>query len=315
MAKIKFLTDSAADIPDSLLKEYDIEMIPFPIHTEEEDLLDRVTLSPDEFYDLLEEEDTVPTHAQITPFQFGEIFYKAWKDGYSHVIYTSINSRGSATYQNAVQAAHSFLYEYPSAKDKLDIHIIDSHSYSLAYGFPVVEGAKMGKKGVAPKEIIAFIEDWVKHSKILFIPYSLKFAKKSGRVSATTAFMGEALGLRPIITFKNGESKILGKVRGEKNVVSALIEMCQEDRQVGAPYCIMRTTMENYEEELIDECTEEFGEAPSMSEYVGGVISINAGTKVIGIAYRKEDPENPMDEWKWDYSKVKAPELKKGYIR
>ncbi len=315
MAKIKFTTDSASDIPSELLAELDIEMIPFTIITEEEELLDRISMTPQEFYELLEEEDSIPTHAQITPFQFGEIFYKAWKDGYTHVIHTSINSNGSSTYQNAMQQANSFFFDYPAAKGQISLHVIDSRTYSVGYGYAVIEAAKMGKAGKSPEEIITFIQDWVKFSKILFVPFSLKYAKKSGRVNAATAFMGEALGLRPIITFEHGESKILAKIRGEKNVVNGLVELCDEDRQVGAPYCILRSTMEGYEEDLIEECTEVFGCEPALISYAGGTISINAGTELIGIAYRQEDPENPIEDWSWDYKRFQAPKLKEGYIR
>lgn len=309
MAKIKFITDSASDISAELLKELDIEMVSFTIHAGDREFLDRVEMPPQEFYEFLEEyvqeEKTVPTHSQITPFQFSEIFYKAWKDGYTHIIYTSINSMGSATYQNALSQANSFFFDNPAAKGQIELKVIDSKTYSVGYGYAVVEGARMAKAGKEVDEIICFMEDWMKYNKILFVPYSLKFAKKSGRVSATVAFMGEALGLRPILTFEMGESKILAKVRGEKNVVEALVELCDEDRQVGAPYCILRSTMEGYEEDLIEECTETFGDPPAMIAYAGGVIAINAGTEMIGIAYRQEDEEDPVDSWSWDYSKFK----------
>lgn len=305
MAKIKLMTDSASDIPAELLKELEIEMVSFPIQVGDEEYRDRVTVSPEEFYDILDEEEDIPTHAQITPFQFGELFFKAWKDGFSHVIFVSINSQGSATYHNAKQEANSFFFENPAAKGKIEITVIDSRSYSLAYGVPVIEGAKMAKAGKKPEEIIAYIQDWLKFSKVIFVPFSLKYAKKSGRVSASTAFMGEALGLKPIMTFDKGNSVMLGKIRGEKNVVGGLVELAAEDFQAGAPYAILRTTMEDYEDDLIEECTEEFGEEPSLISYAGGTISINAGTQIIGIAYRKQDEENPVETWSWKYQAPK----------
>lgn len=316
MAKIKFITDSAADIPQEMLDKYsDILMVPFPIHADGQEILDRVTMQPDEFYTFLDQCKDLPTHSQITPFQFGEMFFDAWKEGYTHVIYVAINSLGSGTYQNAMQQANSFFFENPAAKGQIQLEIIDSKSYTASYGYPVVQGAKMAQEGVEPEEIICFIRDWVRFSKILFVPFSLKYAKKSGRVSASTAFMGETLGLRPVMTFKLGKSKILAKVRGEKNVVSALVDLAEEDFQTGAPYCVLISGEKTYQDAMVEACTEAFGQAPEMIVQVGGVISINAGTSVLGISYRKQDKENPTSNWVWDYENFKEPELEEGYIR
>lgn len=313
--KIKILTDSASDIPAEVLEQYpDIEMISFPIQAGDQSYEDRVSMTPQEFYELIEEEDEVPTHAQITPFQFSEIFYKAWKDGYTHLIYVSINGRGSATYQNAQQQANSFFFENSAAKDKIQFKVIDSRNYSLTYGYAVVEAAKMAQEGKPYEEIVAFIEDWLKHCQIIFVPFSLKYAKKSGRVKDSTAFVGEALGMKPFITFTHGESKVLGKVRGEKNVVEGLVDLVAEDRREGSPYCIMRTTMEDHEEALIERCTEEFGAAPAMVTYAGCCIAANAGTEAIGVIFREEyKDEDTSEPWEWKYVPEKP--VAPGYIR
>lgn len=316
MAKIKFLTDSAADIPQDKLALYpDIEVIPFPIQADGKEILDRVTMTAKEFYPFLDQCKDLPTHAQITPFQFGEIFFKAWKDGYTHLIYTAINSKGSGTFQNALQQANSFFFENPAAKGQIELTVIDSHSYTASYGYAVVQGAKLASEGKEPEEIVTFMRDWVEFAKILFVPFSLKYAKRSGRVSAAAAFVGEALGMRPVMTFKDGDSKLVAKVRGDKNVVNALVELVGEDFQVGAPYCILTTGVEIYEEKLIERCTAKLGAPPEMIVEVGGVISINAGTTVLGIAYRKQDKYKPTKHWVWNYDDFKEPELQEGYIR
>ena len=92
----------------------------------------------------------------------------------------------------------------------------------MGYGWAVVQGAKMAIGGAAPQEVVDYIQDWVDHVRVVFAPLDLRFAKKSGRVSAAAAFVGEALGLKPIMTFTDGESKILAKVRGERAVAVKL---------------------------------------------------------------------------------------------
>ena len=84
-------------------------------------------------------------------------------------------------------------------------------------------------------EIVDFIQDWVDHVRVIFAPLDLRFAKKSGRISAAAAFMGEALGLKPIMTFANGESKILSKARGRKTRFPLLWSCANRSGALTAP--------------------------------------------------------------------------------
>ena len=120
----------------------------------------------------------------------------------------------------------------------------------------------------------------------MFAPLDLRFAKKSGRVSAAAAFVGEALGLKPVMTFDNGDSKILTKVRGEKAAVAALVELCRKERAAGSPYLLVRGNNLEQAGKLAEACRRELGEEPALEYPIGGVISINAGPNVIGLIYR-----------------------------
>ena len=252
MAKILFLTDSAADIPKSLREELGIRVMPFPIAMGERELRDGEDFTPQEFYQALAEEPKIPTHAQLTAYQFQQCYEETWKAGYTDLIYTSINSEGSATYQNAVQARGEFFEDHPEARDAFSI------------------------------------QDWVDHVRVLFVAFDLKFAKKSGRVSAAAAFVGEALGLKPIMTFENGASKVVTKVRGEKNVIPTILELAQKEREPGTPYLIIRAARPDQAELLTESCRQAFGQEPAMDCFIGGVIAINAGPNLVGLIYRKK---------------------------
>ena len=156
----------------------------------------------------------------------------------------------------------------------------------MGYGWAVVQGAKMAAGGAEPQQIVDFIQDWVDHVRVIFAPLDLRFAKKSGRVSAAAAFVGEALGLKPVMTFTDGESKILSKVRGEKAVVSRLAEMCGAERRAGTPYLMIQGSNTEQSEKLLEACRQALGEEPALSYHIGGVIAINAGPNLIGLIYR-----------------------------
>ena len=286
MARIRFTTDSASDIPAPLREELDIGMLPFPIAMGDRELHDGVDFTPKEFYDMLLAAPQIPTHAQLNPYVFSQCFEESWKAGYTDLIHTCINSKGSATYQNALQARDEFFEDHPEAKETFRIHLIDSRSYTMGYGWAVVQGARMAAGGASVEEVAAFIQDWVDHVRVLFVPLDLRFAKKSGRISAAAAFVGEALGLKPIMTFENGESKILAKVRGEKNVISTLVDLCRKERQPGSPYLLIRAGNDEQADRLKEACLRELGEEPALEFCIGGVIAINAGPNLIGLVYR-----------------------------
>ena len=285
MARVKFITDSASDIPVSLREELNIQVLPFPIVMGDRELADGFDFTPDEFYGMLLSAPQVPTHAALNPFLFTEAFEQAWKEGYTDLIHTSINSKGSATCSNAFQARGDFYRDHPEAEGTFHIHIIDALNYTMGYGWAVVQGARMAAEGTEPQVVADYIQDWVDHVHVVFAPLDLRFAKKSGRVSAAAAFVGEALGLKPIMTFINGESKILAKVRGEKAVVSKLAEMCGAERKAGTPYLMIQGNNQEQSGRLLDQCRQELGEEPALSYQIGGVIAINAGPNLIGVIY------------------------------
>ena len=249
---------------------------------------DGYDFTPEEFYGMLLSAPQIPTHAQLNPYVFEQCFEQAYDNGYTHLIYTSINSKGSATHQNAVQAREEFYEEHPEARENFQITIIDSRNYTMTYGWAVVQGAKMAAVGTDPDKVVAYIQDWLDHVRVLFAPLDLRFAKKSGRVSAAAAFVGDALGLKPIMTFENGESKILSKVRGEKNIIPAIMERCRKTRQAASPYMVIKADNAPMADALIRACEEEFGAPADMVYPIGGVIAINAGPNLIGVVYREQ---------------------------
>ena len=287
MAQIKFLTDSASDIPRPLREELSIQVLPFPIAMGDQELQDGFDFTPQEFYDMLLAAPKIPTHSQLTSFVFEECYEQALEEGYTDLIYTAINSKGSSTCQNAVQAREDFYRHHPEAREKLNVRVIDSKTYTMGYGWAVVQGARMAAEGADAEKIAAFIQDWVDHARVVFAPLDLRFAKKSGRISAAAAFVGEALGLKPVMTFQDGESKILSKVRGEKNVIPALVKLCREGRAENSPYLLIQGNNAPQSDKLAEACRQGLGGEAAMEYSIGGVISINAGPNLIGLIYRE----------------------------
>lgn len=282
-SRIKVMTDSACDIPQDIETELDIRILPFPVTVGETGYLERVDFTNHEFYDILCKTVKIPVTSQLTMMQFEEEFEKVMSDGYNELIYVSINGNGSATNSNAHMAARAFYENHPDKKGEFKIHIVNSKTYTTAYGYPVIETAKKVRKGVSSAEIIAYLEDWFDSVEIYFAPYTLEFVKKSGRVPVAAAFVGELIGLRPIISIIDGETKIVEKVRGDKAVIPALLKYALNSMTPQTPYLLVKGMLEPEADELYEKAKRKFGYPAEMNNYIGAAIAINAGPKIVGL--------------------------------
>ena len=286
MTKIRIATDSTADIPKAICEELDITVLPLTILAEGKEYRDGVDITPQEFYEILEKAETMPVSSQVYSHHYMSLFEESWKAGVTDLIQITLNAKGSGTYQAAVLCRDLFFEEHPAAAEQLHIHIIDSGSYSMGYGLAVIHAAKLLKQGAELETILAEVRDWVAHARPMFVPLELKFVKKSGRVSAAAAFVGDALGMKPLISFEDGESKVLSKARGENKAIAALVETCLNERKPGSEYALVYGNNPDAFAKL-KEAWSEVMDMPPIAEYpVGNVISINTGPNIIGIIYR-----------------------------
>lgn len=283
--KIKLITDSCSDIPKLSAEALHIQVLPFPLTIDGEGYNEGVEFTPEEFYERMLAAKEVPTHSQIIPVIFEEVFENAYQDGYTDVIYTSINANGSTTNSNAHLAVEQFYEKHPEAADAIRFHIIDSGAYTVAYGMAVMEAARKISRGASIEEVVAYIQDWVSSVRIYFVPLTLEYAKKSGRISSAAGFVGELLGLKPIITFENGDSKIIDKVRGEKSIIPRLIELAKQEMVPETPYSIVHGVDTPLTDELVAEMEKYFGKAEGVYP-IGATVSINAGPRVVGIIFK-----------------------------
>ena len=284
--KIKISTDSTSDIPKEFWERLNISVLPLTIHYEDKEYLDGVDITPEEIYHILDTAKTLPASSQVALPLYTELFENTWEQGYTDQIHITLNGKGSGTYQAAVLAKDMFFEAHPEAEGSFVIHILDSRTYSMAYGIPVVEAAQMAQSGAGVDEILAHLTDWLEHTRPPFVPLDLKCVKKSGRISPAAAFVGDAIGLKPLITFEDGEAKIIAKARGEKKALAMLLETFQKERRPGTNYVLVHGSNAEVFQCLREECAK-IADQPPMTEYpVGCVISINTGPNMVGILYR-----------------------------
>ena len=288
MGKIQIMTDSASDISYADEKKYNISVIPFPITLGDKTYTSRVDFDNQQFFDLMAQYDEIPKTAQITPFQFQEIYLQQARAGVTDLVLVLINSKGSSTYDNSVQAIDLFYEEYPEYRDVLHIHSFDGMGYNALYGSPVVHAAQMCAEGASLEEILNYLTDILPRRQIYFGIYDLKYAAKSGRIPTAAAFLGTALNMKPVMNIFDRSITTAAKCRGERKLVEKVAEMSIAAMEPGSPYEIVYGSDPTCLEELRRLMVQQLGYEPAAVYQIGAAVAANSGPRVVGAAFTRK---------------------------
>ncbi len=286
---VRIITDSGCDISAEAEAQYSNRLIimPFVLTHGDRTIVDRKDMEITELYELLKESSEIPKHSQITAIQFEDKYRELYAQGVREIIVDVINAAGSQTFASANMAKDAVAEDCPDLK----IYTVDSQNYTLAYGYPIIEACKKLDAGQSVESVVAYLEDWAKHVEAFIIGFDLRHMKKSGRITAAASFLGELMGLKPLINLYAGKTEVLRKARGEKAVIDAAVETIAARMIPETPWCVITTTRPECEKEFIDKMTKKLGYGPAMVEPCGAVVSCNAGPDMIGVLVRGPERE------------------------
>ena len=282
MSKYVVLTDSTCDLPEEAAKQHNIDIVCFKIALDGEGYTERVDFTPEQFCEMLKKASGLPTTAQITQFEFFDIFEEYDRQGVEQTLYISINAGGSGTNAAAHAAAAQFHEEHPDSR--MEIFIVDSHAYSMAEGAGVIEAKQKLDAGETMESVVEYLNDKYAKMEILLTAYTLKVIRKSGRISAAAAIAGDLLGIHPIFTLNDGVSQVVKKVRGDKAVVSGMATTMASRMAQGTPYYI-GVSDHKYDEEYVEACTKKVGYAPVGIFHLGCAVLSNTGAEAVGLVF------------------------------
>ena len=215
----KLYTDTSANLPLALLREYDIAVIPFSytVNGVAEDYNEETDFDGKAFYDAMRRGAEVKT-SMVNPATAAAFFERALAQG-DDVLYVGMSGGISGTAQAAVIAAGELTEKYPARK----IVTIDTYAASLGEGLQVLEAARMIEEGKSLDEIKAHLLSRRPHMCQFFTVDDLAYLKRGGRISSATALIGTVLSIKPILRGdETGHIVSCGKVRGMKRAYQEL---------------------------------------------------------------------------------------------
>ena len=222
---IKLFTDTSANLPVSIIREYGIGVVPFSytVNGKEVPYSAETDFNGKAFYEAMRAGAEVKT-SMINVSDFIAAF-EQWIAKGDAVIYVGMSGGISGTANSAKLAAEELLEKYPAAK----IAAIDTYAASLGEGFLVIETAKMIERGDPFLKIVKKIELLRKNMCQFFTVDDLAYLRKGGRISGAAAVVGTVLNIKPILRGdENGKIVLCGKIRGFNKSMEALANKYDE---------------------------------------------------------------------------------------
>lgn len=278
---IRIITDSGCDLPEQILRKYNIEVLPLYVYLQNEEFLDGVTITPKDVYAGMRM-GKIYTTAQVPPNKFYDAFKKC-AENKDTCIYIGFSSGLTGTYQSSIIAKEDILEEFPS----FDIHVIDTKQASLGLGLIVYKAAKMAMDGKCKEEILKVIDFSLEHTESIFTVDNLEYLFRGGRVSRTSAMIGGLLNIKPILDIENGKLIPIEKVRGRKKVIKRIFELIEErgsniqEQVIGISHGDDIKTAE----ELRTMIQEKFGCKEFLINTIGGVIGSHVGPGTVAVFF------------------------------
>lgn len=282
MSNIVVITDSSCDYSPEQALEAGFSMVPLTISFEEEQFLEGLELTPSQFYRRLAKTDCLPKTSQPSPELFMSVFRK-YSDA-EHIICVTISSGLSGTVRSASLAA-SLLEEQGFAPK---VHVIDSYNGCAATGLMAETAARMAQAGASIDEILARMETMKHTVGIYFVPDTLEYLRRGGRIGNVRAAVGSLLGIKPMLTVQEGVPIDIAKCRGFGQIKQKLVQKFLETAKNLQEVIVVHTDAPARAAELAQELKDAVKGIHIRTHIVGAVIGTYIGAGAVGIAFEEK---------------------------
>jgi len=271
---IRIVTDSTCDLPDAVIKELDITVIPLYINIGDKGYLDGIDISRQEFYSNLADYPAHPTTGTTGTSAFQNAFDNLVDEGADGIISIHISEKLSATIDVARTAAN----EYKRAK----VIVADSGQLSLGTGFQVEVAAKMAQEGKSLQEIMDAIQDTRTRTFVTAGLDTLEFLRRSGRMNRFMTGIGSLIQLKPILTMRDGEpgsDRVRTSIRAEGRLVALLEKNLPIEK-----FALLHTNAHKKADEFKKKIEKHLPEGEIFSMDITPVIGAHLGPGAVGYA-------------------------------
>jgi DegV family protein with EDD domain len=271
---IKIVTDSTCDLPQTVVDELDIIVIPLYINIGKEGYLDRVELTRQEFYERLPEYSPHPTTAAPGSEVFRRTYEGLAAQGATQILSIHISESLSATVDVARAAARE--------TRTIPVTVFDARQLSLGTGFQVETAARAAREGRPMDEILALINDQISRTHVFAALDTLEYLRRSGRMNGAIAGLGHLLQLKPLLRMYDG-NPTAERVRTSRRAIKRLLEILMEVSPLER-VALVHTHAREQAEKLHQKAMHLLPDGEIISVDITPVIGANIGPGAVGFA-------------------------------
>lgn len=276
MAGIRVVSDSACDLPDAVVQELGIRIVPLTVRFGETELVDREDITSAEFWTRCAAFPGLPETAAPSPGAFEGAFRQLAEEGAEGVVCVTLSSDLSGTYQAADLAAKAVAADLP-------VRVIDSRFVSLAQGRLAMEAARLAADGKGIEDVAGAAEDGIVRTKLYAALDTLDNLKKGGRIGGAQALIGTMLSIKPVISIVDGKVEEEGKPRTRGRALKYLVDKVKEHGAVENLAVIHAQAPDL--DEFIDMLSSVSPRDQILVGDVGPTIGTHSGPRAIGVTF------------------------------
>ena len=274
MDRIAIVTDSAASIPEEMVREAGLEIVPMGVQINHKIYREGIDITKEEFYAQLDTAERITT-SQPSPGDFLEVYERVAARA-KEIISIHITGEGSGTVNTA-----NLVKQYIS----IPINVIDSRTASMGQGFIALAAGKAAKAGRSREEILRVIDNMRDKTAVFVAVPTLKYLAKSGKISSIKSLIANILSIKPILGVKDGVVEVVDKARSYPKALQRLISL-MEERFPTEPLniAILHTNAPEKAEEFRAKVEERLRHAKVFIAEMGTALAVHGGQGMLGIA-------------------------------
>lgn len=275
---VRIITDSACDLPNDLVEQLGIRIVPLYIRFGDDELVDRDELSTSQFWARCATEEELPSTAAPAPGRFETTIRELAADGATGVVIIGLSGALSATLQSAELGA-------AAVGDLLPVRVVDSRTVSMGLGSIVVACARAAQNGASIDDVEALARDLVGRCKVWGALDTLENLKKGGRIGGAKAMLASVLSIKPIIEVRNGVVEEGGKQRTRSKAIAFLVDKVRQNvESPGISHLSVLHADCSDVDAFVDQLRTVYNGEILVGD-IGAVIGTHAGRGTIGVSY------------------------------
>lgn len=278
---MRLLVDTTCDFPEDCLEAYEIDWLPLRVRLQDREYADKEEIEVQKVYEAMKQ-GIMPQTSQPLP---GDIMAKleAYGEQKEDVIYISFSSKMSGTYQTVHMLMEEMSTRYPESR----FTAVDSKSGSICIGFMAMEALRLRDEGATYDEIVERIRFLAEHAEHIFTLMDLSWLVKGGRISKAEGLIGNMLNIKPVIHINDGFIEVYEKVRGQKKLLTRIVDTVEERIGTYKQQTIGLVHAEETEflEPLKEMLRERLGDVQFVETGIGSVLSAHLGLRGVGICF------------------------------